>query len=209
MKQLSAKALLIKIGEAKKEAGRVFGLLDLKLPTPGRVKAKKSKTTVSFTFRINRAKFRDTYRREGQYLLRSNLSQQAPATLWEYYTQLTHVEEAFKNLKGDLGLRPLYHQLEHRIEAHLFIAFVAYCLQVTLRRRLRDLAPGLTARAVLEKFGALQMIDVHLPTSDGRTLVLSRYTQPENDLQLLLKQLKLRLPAQPPPRITASGQLAK
>jgi transposase len=209
MKQLSAKALLIKIGEAKKEAGRVFGLLDLKLPTPGRVKAKKSKTTVSFTFRINRAKFRDTYRREGQYLLRSNLSQQAPATLWEYYTQLTHVEEAFKNLKGDLGIRPLYHQLEHRIEAHIFIAFVAYCLQVTLRRRLRDLAPGLTARAVLEKFGALQMIDVHLPTSDGRTLVLSRYTQPENDLQLLLKQLKLRLPAQPPPRITASGQLAK
>jgi hypothetical protein len=119
------------------------------------------------------------------------------------------VEEAFKNLKGDLGLRPLYHQLEHRIEAHIFIAFMAYCLQVTLRRRLRDLAPGLTARAVLEKFGALQMIDVHQPTSDGRTLILSRYTQPESDLQLLLKQLKLRLPAQPPPRLTASGQLAK
>ena len=108
-----------------------------------------------------------------------------------------------------LGLRPLYHQLEHLIEAHSFIAFMAYCLQVTLRRRLRDLAPGLTPRAVLEKFAALQMIDVHLPTSDGRTLILSRYTQPESDLQLLLTQLKLRLPVQPPPRITASGQLAK
>jgi Transposase DDE domain len=207
--KLSAKTLLIKIGEAKKEAGRVFGLLDLKVSTPRKRKAKKTKARVSFSFRVNRAKFREAYRREGQHLLRSNLAEQTPATLWEYYLQLTHVEEAFKNLKGDLGLRPLYHQLEHRIEAHIFIAFMAYCLQVTLRRRLRDLAPGLTPRAVLEKFGALQMIDVHLPTSDGRTLILSRYTQPESDLQLLLEQLKLRLPAQPPPRITASGQLAK
>jgi hypothetical protein len=184
-------------------------LLDLKLPTPRKRKAKKAKAPVSFSFRVNRTKFRDAYRREGQYLLRSNLAQQTPATLWEYYLQLTHVEEAFKNLKGDLSLRPLYHQLEHRIEAHIFVAFMAYCLQVTLRRRLRALAPGLTPRTVLEKFGAMQMIDVHLPTSDGRTLILSRYTQPESDLQLLLKQLKLRLPVQPPPRITAAGHLAK
>jgi hypothetical protein len=71
------------------------------------------------------------------------------------------------------------------------------------------LAPGLTPRAVLEKFSAMQMIDVHLPTTDGRTIILSRYTQPEADLQLLLKQLKLELPEQPPPKITASGRLAK
>ena len=154
-------------------------------------------------------KFRETYRREGQYLLRGHLAQQAPATLWEYYTQLTEVEEAFKNLKGDLGIRPIFHQLGHRIEAHIFIAFLTYCLHVTLRRRLRDLAPGLTPRAVLEKFSAMQMIDVHLPTTDGRTIILSRYTQPEADLQLLLKQLKLELPEQPPPKITASGRLAK
>jgi hypothetical protein len=119
------------------------------------------------------------------------------------------VEEAFKNLKGDLGIRPIFHQLPHRIEAHIFIAFVAYCLQVTLRRRLRDLAPGLTPRAVLEKFSAMQMIDVYLPTSDGRTILLARYTQPESDLQLLLDQLKLHLPDQPPPKIAACGQLAK
>jgi transposase len=207
--KLTAKALLIKIGEAKKEAGRVFGLIDLKLPNPSKPKMKKPKTKLNFSFRINRAKFRDTYRREGQYLLRSNLSEQAPARLWEYYTQLTEVEEAFKNLKGDLGIRPIFHQLAHRIEAHIFIAFMTYCLHVTLRRRLRDLAPGLTPRAVLEKFSAMQMIDVHLPTSDGRTIILSRYTQPETDLQLLLKQLKLELPDQPPPKITASHQLAK
>ena len=207
--KLTAKALLIKIGEAKKEAGRAFGLIDLKLPNPSKPKMKKPKTKLNFSFRINRAKFRDTYRREGQYLLRSNLSEQAPARLWEYYTQLTEVEEAFKNLKGDLGIRPIFHQLAHRIEAHIFIAFMTYCLHVTLRRRLRDLAPGLTPRAVLEKFSAMQMIDVHLPTSDGRTIILSRYTQPETDLQLLLKQLKLELPDQPPPKITASHQLAK
>jgi len=207
--KLTAKGLLIKIGEAKKEAGRVFGLIELKLPNPSKSKKKKPKTKPSFSFRINRAKFRETYRREGRYLLRSNLSEQAPATLWEYYTQLTEVEEAFKNLKGDLGIRPIFHQLPHRIEAHIFIAFVSYCLHVTLRRRLRDLAPGLTPRAVLEKFSAMQMIDVHLPTSDGRTIILSRYTQPETDLQLLLKQLKLQLPDQPPPKITASGRLAK
>jgi transposase len=206
--KLSAKALLIKIGEAKKEAGRVFGLIDLKLPNPSKSKRKKSKTKVNFSFRINRAKFRDAYRREGRYLLRSNLPEQVPATLWEYYIQLIQVEEAFKNLKGDLGIRPIFHQLAHRIEAHIFIAFISYCLHVTLRRRLRDLAPGLTPRAVLEKFSAMQMIDVYLPTSDGRTIILSRYAQPETELQLLLNQLKLQLPDQPPPRITAAGHLA-
>jgi transposase len=206
--KLSAKALLIKIGEAKKEAGRVFGLIDLKLPNPSKSKRKRSKTKVNFSFRINRAKFRDAYRREGRYLLRSNLPEQVPATLWEYYIQLIQVEEAFKNLKGDLGIRPIFHQLAQRIEAHIFIAFISYCLHVTLRRRLRDLAPGLTPRAVLEKFSAMQMIDVYLPTSDDRTIILSRYTQPETELQLLLNQLKLQLPDQPPPRITAAGRLA-
>ena len=207
--KLSAKALLIKIGEAKKEAGRVFGLIDLKLPNPSKSKRPKSKTKVNFSFRINRAKFRDAYRREGRYLLRSNLPEQVPATLWAYYIQLIQVEEAFKNLKGDLGIRPIFHQLAHRIEAHIFIAFISYCLHVTLRRRLRDLAPGLTPRAVLEKFSAMQMIDVYLPTSDGRTIILSRYTQPESELKLLLNQLKLQLPEQPPPKITAAGRLAQ
>ena len=180
------------------------GIRGIRPPTIFGIKAK-----LNFSFRVNRVKFRETYRREGQYLLRGYLAQQAQATLWEYYTQLTEIEEAFKNLKGDIGIRPIFHQLPHRIEAHIFIAFVTYCLHVTLRRRLRDLAPGLTPRAVLEKFSAMQMIDVHLPTSDGRTIILSRYTQPEADLQLLLKQLKLELPDQPPPKITASGQLAK
>ena len=115
--------------------------------------------------------------------------------------QLTEVEQAFQELKGDLALRPIHHQLESRIEAHLFVSFLAYCLQVTLKARLRRIASGLTPRAVLEKFAAVQMIDVHLPTTDGREIVMARHTQPEKDLQLLLDQLKLELPAQGPPKI--------
>ena len=128
-----------------------------------------------------------------------------PAALWRHYIQLTEVEQAFKDLKGDLAIRPIYHQQDRRIEAHLFVSFVAYCLQVTLKQRLRALAPGLTPRAVLEKLSAIQMVDVHLPTTDGRRIVLSRYTHPEKDQQLLLQQLKLELPAQPPPKITAQA----
>jgi transposase len=109
----------------------------------------------------------------------------------------------FKELKNDLSIRPIHHQLEDRIEAHIFVAFLAYGLMVTLKQRLKALAPGLTPRAVLEKLAAIQMIDVELPTTDGRTVVLARHTEPENDHLLLLQRLKLDLPAQPPPKITA------
>jgi transposase len=156
------------------------------------------------TFTLHKDKLRQARQREGRYLLRTNITGGRTAEeLWQFYLQLTEVEAAFKNLKGDLALRPIHHQLEQRIEAHIFISFLAYCLHVTLRRRLRDLAPGLTPRAVLEKFATLQMLDVYLPTTDERTVILSRYTHPETDVQLLLQRLKLELPAQPPPKITA------
>jgi len=166
--------------------------------------------TARLTFTLRKDKLRQARKREGRYLLRSNITTGRSAEeLWQFYIQLTEVEAAFKNLKDDLALRPIHHQLEHRIEAHIFISFLAYCLHVTLRRRLRDLAPGLTPRAVLEKFGTVQMLDVHLPTTDERTVVLSRYTQPETDVQLLLQRLKLELPAQPPPKITGPKPPAK
>jgi hypothetical protein len=161
-------------------------------------------TATTFTFALNRKKLRQVRRREGRYLLRSNLASNDPVQLWTWYIQLTEVEQAFKELKGDLSIRPIYHQLETRIEAHIFVAFLAYCLQVTLKARLRPLAPGLTPRSALAKFAAIQMVDVHLPTTDGRTLILSRYTEP--DQRLLLDRLNLQLPAQPPPRITAALQ---
>jgi len=124
--------------------------------------------------------------------------------LWNYYLQLGQVEEAFRTLKGDLAIRPIFHQDEQRIEAHAFIAFLAYCLYVTLGRHLKPLAPGLTARSALEKFAAVQMVDVHIPTTDGRELTLTRYTQPEQELQLLLERMRLTLPSQPPPKISSA-----
>jgi hypothetical protein len=191
--KLSREQLLMKLGAARAKAPVGWRLLDVTV----------DKAAASFTFALNRSKLRQIRRREGRYLLRTNLTESDPATLWQYYIQLVAVEEAFKNLKSDLAIRPVFHQHEHRIEAHIFIAFLAYCLYVTLQRRLHALAPGLTARSALEKFAAVQMIDVHLPTTDGRELVLTRYTQPEPELQLLINQLKLQLPPQPPPRITA------
>src|SRR5437879_3534878 len=159
--------------------------------------------TAELSFSLRKDKLRQRRKREGRYLLRSNItSGRCAEELWQFYVQLTEVEAAFKNLKDDLALRPIYHQLEHRIEAHIFISFLAYCLHVTLRRRLRDLAPGLTPRSVLEKFTTIQMLDVHLPTDDQRTVILSRYTHPETDVQVLLYRLKLQLPPQPPPKIT-------
>jgi transposase len=193
--------LLLKIGAAKKEAGRAFALLKIRLPKPD-----EAITPATFTFTLDRKKLRQVRRREGRYLLRSNLTDENPAKLWTYYIQLTEVEQAFKELKGDLGIRPIYHQREDRIEAHIFVAFLAYCLQVTLKARLRPLAPGLTPRAALENLAAIQMVDVHLPTTDGRHLILSRYTQLEPEQTILLDQLRLALPPQPPPRISATAE---
>ena len=188
--------MLMKLGAARARAPTAWRLVDIEMDKAG----------AGFSYALNRQKLRQIRRREGRYLLRTNLTENDPALLWQYYTQLVAVEEAFKNLKGDLAIRPIFHQEERRVEAHIFIAFLAYCLQITLQRRLHALAPGLTARSALEKFAAVQMIDVHLPTTDGRELLLTRYTQPEPELQLLIHQLKLSLPPQPPPRI-ATGRL--
>ncbi len=196
--KLSRNQLLLKLGAAKKEAGRAWGLVEIGLP-----KADQAVSPEAFTYSLRKDKLRQTRRREGRYLLRSNLPHHDPAQLWRLYIQLTEIEQAFKELKGDLAIRPIHHQLDHRIEAHIFVAFMAYCLQVTLKQRLRALAPGLTPRAVFDKLKALQMIDVQLPTTDGRHIVLPRYTQPNKDQQILLQRLKLPLPPQPPPKITA------
>lgn len=151
--------------------------------------------------RLNRQKLRRTRRGEGTYLLRTNLTGDRPEELWKQYIVLTEIEQAFKEIKQDLSIRPIYHQKDDRTEAHIFVSFLAYCLQVTLKQRAKAKAPGLTPRAILEKFKAMQMIDVHLPTTDGRNLMLPRYTQPEKDIELLIHQLNLTLPEQPPPRL--------
>ena len=194
---LTRDQLLIKLGGAKRDAGRAYSLVTIDVS-----KQDSDIDQCRFSFTLNKAKLRIKRRHEGRYLLRSNLTDDDPAKLWQYYMQLTEVEQAFKELKHDLQVRPIHHQKDERIEAHIFVAFVAYCLQVTLKQRLRRVAPGLTPRAALEKFAGMQMVDVHLPTTDGNELVLSRVTEPEKDQQLLLQQLKLQLPEQPPPKIT-------
>jgi transposase len=186
--------MLMKLGAARARAPAGWRLVDIEMDTESSM----------FTYSLDRKKLRQTRRREGRYLLRSNLTEADPALLWNYYLQLVQIEQAFKTLKGDLAIRPIYHQEERRIEAHIFITFLSYCLHVTLGRRLQGLAPGLTPRSVFETFAAVQMIDVHIPTSDGRELLLTRYTQPEPDLKLLLGRLKLELPEQPPPKISAA-----
>lgn len=185
--------LLLKLGAAKQQSPSAWRFVEIDIP----------KGDEPLRFFLRKDKLRTARRREGRYLLRTNLVGRDPAEMWELYTQLVHVEEAFKNMKGDLSLRPIHHQTEGRIEAHIFVAFMAYALHVTLRHRLRSLAPGLTSRAALEKFSVLQMIDIHLPTTDGRTVIMSRYTQPEPELLILLKQMRLSLPSQPPPRVKA------
>jgi transposase len=196
---LDREELLMKLGAARAKAPAAWRLVDVAVAPEG----------AAFSFTLDRDKLRQGRRREGRYLLRTNLTGKDPAELWRFYIQLVEIEAAFKTMKDDLHLRPIHHQLEHRIEAHIFVAFLAYCLHVTLRARLKPLAPGLTPRAVLDKFAAIQMLDVHFPTTDGRTLILSRYTEITADQKLLARQLKLDLPPQKPPRITAPEKIAR
>jgi hypothetical protein len=194
--------LLKKLGALTHEAGRAANLVEIIVPPEG-----EGVTPLTFRWKLRWAKFKAAARRDGHYILRTNLRGEDPAVLWQRYVQLTEIEAAFKTLKSDLAIRPVHHQLERRVEAHIFVAFLGYCLVATLRQRLRVHAPGLTPQAVLEKLATIQMLDVWLPTTDGRWLVMPRYTDPDEEHEMLLERLQLKLPAQPPPRIHA-GQIA-
>jgi transposase len=191
--------LLLRIGAAKKEAGRAFGFVKIRLP-----KKDEEVTRETFSFQVDKTKLKRAQQRDGHYLLRSNLTSEDPAVLWTRYVQLTQIESVFRSLKSELGIRPIYHQLEHRADAHVLIAFLAYCLQVTLKNRLMIHAPGLTPAAVLEKLATIQMVEVWIPMLDGRWLVMPRHTQPDKDVQAVLDHLQIQLPSQPPPRIKSS-----
>jgi transposase len=201
-KELKRDDLMLKLGAAKNLYPSAWRLVKTDIP-----EGKKKEVVKNWSYTLLKDKLRQTRRREGRYLLRTNLTDEDPAKLWQFYIQLTEVEAVFKNLKDDLSLRPIFHQLEKRIEAHVFVAFQAYCLHVSLRQRLRWAAPGLTPRSVLEKFSAIQMLDVHFPTTDNRELIFRRYTQPEKDHKMILAQLKWELPPQSPPRITDKGKM--
>jgi transposase len=196
----SYETLLLKLGAAKSEAGRDWSLIDITMPQRPMKKAQRRERT-EFSFQLDKKRLRIARRREGRHLLRSNLTDTDSEKLWTMYLQLTQVEQAFKDLKGDLSVRPIHHQKDSRIEAHIMVSFLAYCVHITLREKLRQHAPGLTPRQAFDHLGKIQMIDVHLPTTDGRELLLTRRTEPNKEQQLLLAQLKLLLPEQPPPKI--------
>jgi len=194
--------LLLRIGAAKKEAGRAFGFVKIRLPQAG-----EAVTRETFWFQTDKTKLKGAEQRDGHYLLRSNLTAENPAVLWTRYVQLTQIESVFRCLKSELSIRPIHHQLEHRADAHVLIAFLAYCLQVTLKNRLMIHASGLTPASVFEKMATIQMVEVWIPMLDGRWLMLPRYTQPDKDVQAMLNKLDITLPSQPPPRIKSSQTL--
>lgn len=196
MKSLKREERLHKLGAAKRDAVVVWRLVELHLPEP-----RQPVTPASFHFSLNTIKLRKARRGEGTYSLRTNLTAGNPEALWKQYIVLTEVEQAFKELKNDLEIRPVYPQKDERIDAHIFVSFLSCCLQVTLKQQAKANAPGLTPRAILEKFKAIQMINVHLATTDGNNLIPARYTQPEKGQRMLLHQLNLALPEQPSSRI--------
>ena len=188
--------LLERLGALKQQAGKSAKCVDLTIPPQGgRV------TPDNFAYTFNKDTYKKTILRDGVYLLRTTLTEADPDVIWQRYVLLTRVEAAFKSLKSDLAVRPVYHQLEHRVEAHIFVAFLAYCLAVTLRQKLRFHAPGLTATEVFDKLGTIMMIDVRIPTADGRMLEMRRYSQPEIEHRIILDKLKMNLPKQPPPKV--------
>jgi len=188
--------LIERLGALKQQAGRSSGCVDLILPPQD-----CPVTPATFNYHLNRDTYRKMLLRDGMYLLRTNLTETDPTVIWQRYILLTQVEAAFKSLKSDLAVRPMRHQLEHRVEAHIFVAVMGYCLMVTLRHKLRSCADGLTAQDVLDKLGSIMMIDVRIPTTDGRMLEMRRYSQPETEHKIILDKLKMDLPKQPPPKI--------
>ena len=204
-KPIPYETLLQKIGVVRGAAGRDARFVAVVLPNLPADGSPQAPTT--FSYRIDRAALRTARRREGRYLLRTNILDGNPADIWEFYLKLVEVEAVFRTLKGDLGIRPIFHQVLPRIEAHIMVAFISYCLHVTLKALLAIHASGLTPRSVLEKLGAIQMLDVHFPTTDGRKLIFSRYTKPEPDQQLAIRTLDWKLPPQPPPKITTAGAM--
>lgn len=196
--------LLERLAVLKKEAGSVASFITINKPA-----ADEPIDLTTFSYELDQAAWEAALERDGSYILRAYVPwkewpagmEKEASVLWKWYMQLIHVEESFKTLKSDLNLRPIHHQIEKRVEAHILVAFLGYCLTATLRMKLAAAAPGLTPRAVLQSLSAIQMMEVHIPTRDGRMLVMPRHTEPEAQQRMILEKLKLELPPQPPPRI--------
>ena len=188
--------LVRRLGRLQERYVQVFGYVEITY-------ARDREAIQSFTFQLKRAALRKAYRLDGIYLLRTNLSEADPAKLWEQYIQLTEVEAAFRTLKSDIGLRPIYHWVEPRVEAHVMLAFMGYAMWVCLKWKLKAIATSLSPRQIIELFRSIQLVEVWFDTVDARRICLPRITMPEPEHQAVLEQLKWMLPEQPPPRVYA------
>ena len=197
---LSRDELISRLAVAKSKAGRAWKLVSITVPKEG-----DPVTPTTFQWQLDWPRIREARAKdEGTYLLRTNLPDCDPKTLWKKYMLQGEIEHAFRELKNDLGLRPIHHRLDDRIEAHIFTAFMALCLLATLRAISRARAPGLTPRQIIDHFKTIKMVDVILPTTDNRTVILPRHIDPRPDTALLLAQLDLTLPSQPSPKVSPS-----
>jgi hypothetical protein len=150
----------------------------------------------------DREAFRRAVRTEGAYLLRAHWTERNPARLWETYMQLTEAEAAFRTMKSEIKVRPIWHWTESRVRAHLMVAFLD-CLWVYLKKCCQAVAPSLTPWALLDQLGRIVVVEVWFELRNGGTICLPRITQPEPPQSALLNLLDWTLPDQPPPRIYA------
>src|SRR5258707_9381014 len=184
--------LLMRLGAAKSAAGRAFQFVHLQVPVEG-----QAVTRETFQFRMDKKKLQAAEGRDGHYLLRSNLTAGDPSVLWARYVQLTQIESVFRSLKSELGIRPIYHQLEHRADAHILIAFLAYCLQITLKHRLLVHAPGLTPTAAVGELAEIPLICVRVSPAEQRSLILPPRPPPSPNNKPLLRQMRPGVPNHP------------
>ena len=152
-------------------------------------------------WRWNKERLRHARMRDGAYLLRTNLDPMEPECLWQQYIQLTEVESAFRCLKSELSIRPIWHHTDRRVEAHILVAFLGYCLWVCLKHQLKAIAGSITPARLLDAMQTIQLVEVWFQLRDRRQLCLPRITQPDKHQATLLDQLGWNLPEQPPPRI--------
>jgi hypothetical protein len=151
----------------------------------------------------DREAFRRAVRTEGAYLLRAHWTEEDRAKLWQTYTQLTEAEAAFRTLKSEIKVRPIWHWTESRVQAHLMVAFLVYCLWVYLKKCAQRVAPSLTPWVLLDQLGRIVLVEVWFELRNGGTICLPRITQPKPAQAVLLTQLGWTLPTQPPPRVHA------
>jgi hypothetical protein len=178
-----------------------LGRLEERWPNAWPYLKKVELTDSELIWRWDRKKLRSAWLQQGTYLLRTNLTQEAPETLWRQYLQLTEVENAFRTLKSALNLRPIWHRIQSRIEAHILVAFLGYCLWVCLTQKLKAAAGSLTPAQVLHQLKQILLVEVWFDLRQGGKICLPRITQPENQQRLLLHRLGWSLPEQPPPKI--------